>query len=848
MNTRIRIALLLAVSTLACQDFRDVEIDGVCGNFVVEPSRGEDCDSFPASGQTLCGRPGDENACRYLCSRSNAPSCPEGWACGLEGVCVASSGTFVPESSIAYFVRPTAVQAADFDGDGRADLVGRASSDLIVRFGDARASFERTLTFSADDLSGVAIAAPVDDDLISDIVIPETRGVLIALGGGGRGFFPKPYPQSGTIASWVKPLLVGVAADPRRTPLLLVPSSSDTTARLLDRRPCPGIAGSELCTVGEIDLGFSLSSAPAAIALGELDRSASVRGDELVIAASDGEEIRVGSLECQSLNRNLSCTLRPRSRVPLPVNAHLTEGALFVGDLDGDGANDLIAGLAFTGTGRAVGTAFGDGSGGLREFRIESAFPPDGLGRVDPLAVADLDGDRRVDFVTRSGVYLTTTASPLALATVATVRAGSTWSFAAVSDMNGDGILDIAAAGEDEPGIEVLIGAGRGRFNPFRVATRQGTKRLVTADFDGDLLSDVAIVQGEELWIAFGDRSGAPDAALPMSRLQSADALLAWTSPDQLDAIADLLVVSDPGPDGARDVLVLSGSSQRQMLAPLALPDANELRSPRFVAVGRFTLGSAASDLLAITAPSSGLDSSLASIWHLPDAARAKPLEGAREVLSSCAPSITPEGALSTVADFDRDGADELVLVEGSTERTIAGSADPKPLYLNLVTERCERLEASSLYGASRAEAADLDRDGRLDLVVSYAGRAGASVYFGGAGDLPLVQRPVSLEIDGETVIAAASVNADSDLDRELAILSNNGLFVTELDASRRLVSLHRVELKAQEGSALRSMDANGDGLEDLIVASGEQLFVFLQRPCLAEDTAKGTCARKEPE
>src|SRR5262245_52738029 len=53
-----------------------------CGNGIVEPGAGEDCEPVGGAG---CGEVGSgAGACRLLCTEQ---SCPEGYRCGLDAIC-----------------------------------------------------------------------------------------------------------------------------------------------------------------------------------------------------------------------------------------------------------------------------------------------------------------------------------------------------------------------------------------------------------------------------------------------------------------------------------------------------------------------------------------------------------------------------------------------------------------------------------------------------------------------------------------------------------------------------------------------------------------------------------------
>jgi hypothetical protein len=81
-------SVLLLIAFGGCADLQIISADE-CGNDVVEPALGENCD-----GEADCGPPGTEHACRIVCTPGPAAVCREGYTCGLDGVCRSPSGAF----------------------------------------------------------------------------------------------------------------------------------------------------------------------------------------------------------------------------------------------------------------------------------------------------------------------------------------------------------------------------------------------------------------------------------------------------------------------------------------------------------------------------------------------------------------------------------------------------------------------------------------------------------------------------------------------------------------------------------------------------------------------------------
>lgn len=154
-----------------------------CGNLVVEGA--EQCD-----GQPGCGTTGPA-ACRFTCE-VGVTGCPGELACSVEGVCVASAGSFVPYALAPHYELPAdRIVVGDLDGDGRDDAVGLGES-LRVRFGARSepllASYEKRIR----PPTGPAAFGELDDRPGLDVVFPTASGVY-TLVARGRELDAVPY-------------------------------------------------------------------------------------------------------------------------------------------------------------------------------------------------------------------------------------------------------------------------------------------------------------------------------------------------------------------------------------------------------------------------------------------------------------------------------------------------------------------------------------------------------------------------------------------------------------------------------------------------------------------------------
>jgi hypothetical protein len=235
-------------------------------------------------------------------------------------------------------------------------------------------------------------------------------------------------------------------------------------------------------------------------------------------------------------------------------------------DFNGDGRDDFAT---TSGEATAVVVLLGDASGFLQSptgYYGANAFPR-------TLAVADLDGDRDADLVTTNDApFLSVLLGDGAggFGSPQTYDPGSYPGSVAVADFNGDDRLDIAMTSNtttvygNTAHIIVLLGHGDGTFASAitqDLGAGPHASSLVAADFDGDGLSDVAVVR---LMGQFGAGS-------------QVDVLLndgAWSADSPLVSIRDATVTEgNTGTINASFTLTLSKASNVDVAVHYATAD-----------------------------------------------------------------------------------------------------------------------------------------------------------------------------------------------------------------------------------------------------------------------------------
>ena len=259
-------------------------------------------------------------------------------------------------------------------------------------------------------------------------------------------------------------------------------------------------------------------------------------------------------------------------------------GRIVVADLNGDGHPDIVVGQGSAG----IAVLLNNGDGTFSGPTYYSITWPSGSsgGAVDGLAVADLNGDGKVDVVTGDGalsgisgysysegyysVFLgngdgtfaaASTYGPV-IPTSPIHGGGQPINGIALGDFNHDGKVDIAiAAGAntyDGPsGVEVMLGNGSGSFNTppqfYAVGNYyQSTENISVGDFNKDGFLDLAVSN---------EGCGYADGNDTTILLNNGDGT--FTVGQNLDnsCVTGSQVVTDLNGDGVPDLVIVSGDS-----------------------------------------------------------------------------------------------------------------------------------------------------------------------------------------------------------------------------------------------------------------------------------------------
>jgi hypothetical protein len=501
------------------------------------------------------------------------------------------------------------------------------------------------------------------------------------------------------------------------------------------------------------------------------------------------------------------------------VNLAGEPGAMFtvITDLNGDGRQDI----ATSNIGHDDVAIFLNRGG--RKFEHTGTFKCKGVVPYSVIA-GDFDGDGDQDLATgniySSNVSLLLNDGHGEFGEATTYATDSLTQILYPADFNGDGALDIVSGNGGSDNVSVLINRGDGTFETavnYPVKLPQG---VTAADIDGDGDLDIATANQSahtsSVLLNRGDGTFGPAIDVRIDGLYPTSVLLADLNQDRR---LDLVTANS----GSNDLSVLlSGLSvprvERVTPSPItraALVDGELVVPVRATFNTALDPASVNGDTIRLIGSVSGVHAS-----------------GYRYETESRTVEIVPASGRRFVSG-------EQVGVQFSTGVISAAGLAMKTGFLNTFELEPERGfgafersgQAASLGTTGVLEAADLDRDGRVDLLALEEGSDAVTVFWNGAEGL-FAERS-ELPTGGFDPRAVAVADFDGDNEMDIALLNDLSMDLSMLYnlGGRRFSEPHFVALDFK-ASGLTASDFDGNGLVDLALGNelAAKLFLLFNR------------------
>jgi hypothetical protein len=704
---------------------------------------------------------------------------------------------------------PSSLADADLDGDGYRDLISADSfsDQLAVFFGAAGGAFKDPLFLALppDSRPTSVRAEDLNADGRLDLVSADFRSNQLSV---FRAADDGSFSRQGGVE-------LKTGTGPRAVLALDLDGDGDldlASADTVSNRLSVFLATGEMDFSGPLILQTGL--APKSIAAGDLD------GDGLLDLVS-----------ADSLSSELSVFLGKESgEFTRPDPPVLETGPdpswVTAADLNGDGHLDLACAASAA---NQLSIFLGRGAGAFERLTpvdkgSQSDSRPVWIGAVDfnldgqlDLCSADFRADQ-LSIVLGKGDGSFTVPSSGALRTGAGPKA------AAMTDINGDGRPDLVSADSLANRLSTFLGNQDGALSNAAFSsldTGASPRTALAADLDGDGHLDLVSADfgSSQLSIFTGSWNGTfarptsvategPPTALGAGDINGDGALdlISASSGNNNDHLA-VFFQKSPGIFGKSDLIV---GSQQTTKGPRSILPAD------LDGDGDTDLLSANSDGNNLTIFFQGDDRSFS---EAPDFF----LGGAE---------MTPSPESVVAVDLNRDGALDIVSANFK--------GDNLTVFLQKVSRQFSSEPDLELGGPQETNgpfavtAADLDEDGRLDLVSSDSRSGQLSVFLG--KEMSGFGRPSSPALptgpaSNPRSVAAADFNNDGHLDLAVPLADAHQLFLFLGDGDGAFApSSPRQLLSGNAPSALTAADLNGDGHLDLVSvdASSSQLLIFL--------------------
>jgi hypothetical protein len=637
------------------------------------------------------------------------------------------NGTFQPQRTFVVGAGPISIAVADFNHDGKPDLAvaNRGANSVSLLLGNGNGTFQSQATFATGSIPDWVVAADVNVDGSPDLVVSNQAGnsVGVLLGNGDGTFLPQQ-----TFAAGPTPVSLAVAnVNGDGSPDLIVTDYFANAVGVL--------LGNGDGTFQAIKT-FATGSHPTALAVADFNRD----GRQDIIVANEGTNslsVLLGDVppHLVSINRtnpagpvfsgsSVSYTVtfsEPVTGVDagdfaLVLNG-LTASAPVVTPVSGSVYTVTIGGISGAGTlglnlvdNGTIKDAAGNPlqPGGVSFQPQQSHFT---LSNPDSVVAADVNLDGQPDLIVGlegAGFALLPGNGNGRFGPPQGIEGGPYTSAVAVADLNGDGKPDLLGGTQLGPrdGVAIALGNGDGKFRAgqFLPIYYSRVYSIAVGDINGDGIPDVVAAAGGDypgIYTFLGNGDGTFTPGLKGAGTPAATPALGSNHPN-------FVTFADVKGDGTLDIIEADSDGTVAVGGALIATGAN----PVSIAAADVN-GDGKIDLIVANQGSNDLSILLGNG------------NGTFQPQQTVATGASPNSV--AVADVNGDGIPDLVLASGygHTNGTVGvflgnGTGTFQPQQTFTVGP-----DPTSLY------VADVNGDGRPDLIVSNHNSVGLSVLLG---------------------------------------------------------------------------------------------------------------------
>ena len=699
--------------------------------------------------------------------------------------------SFATQQTFSAGSNPNSRAVADFNGDGKPDLVVANGSDNTVSVllnntapGSSTPSFAAQQTFAVGTGPDSVAVADVNGDGKPDIIVANIgdNTVSVLLNTTQSGATQANFATQQTFAAGNNPTSVAVAdLNGDGKPDIIVANGIFNTVSVLLNTTVQGFATMASFTAQQ---SFATGSNASSVAVGDLN------GDgkpDVIVANSNDNTVSV------LFNNTAPGAATLAFAVQQTFATGTAPDSVRAADVNGDGEPDLIVANFSDGTISVLLSTTAPGAT-IASFTAKQTFAT-GNGPKEVAAV-DLNGDGRPDLIVANSsdgtvsVLLDTTAAGAATASFTTQQTFATGSgprAVTAADLNGDGKPDLIVANANDKTVSVLFNttAPTTKFDGNSFAAQQtfgvGNQpfSVTAADLNGGGMPDLIVANQKDSTVSVLPNITAPGAAAPSFSFP--ETFATGHSPASVTA-------ADINGDGRRDLIV---ANQNDNTVSVLLNTTVAGNAPSFSTQQTFAVGS-----------------------------------GPRTV---------------TTADINGDGKPEIIVTNqnGNTVSVLFNKTSPGATVASFATQQTFTTGNSP----SGLAVANIIGDGRPDLVVANQTDNTVSVLLnntapGGTpnffpqqtfatGNNPLAVTVADINGDGRPDLIVTNLNA-----KTVSVLLNT----TTPGVTTASFSAQQTFATGVIPSSVTAADVNGDGTPDLIVANGSDNTVSV----LLNTTATG--------